>query len=111
MAQACTAVPLPTLGFIPYQNKCLIYEAQPHPDNLSLLQCAARNGKEDVSMVALRCPCGEELWWVGDTYEWVYFDDLNTSETHTEQITHCPGCGRQLDRRNLETVGALQDLQ
>jgi hypothetical protein len=63
-------------------------------------------------MVALRCPCGEEheiweeLWWVGGTHEWVYFDDLKTSETHAEQITHCPGCGRQLDRRSLKTVGA-----
>jgi hypothetical protein len=63
-------------------------------------------------MVALRCPCGGEheiwgeLWWVGGKHEWVYFDDLETSETHAEQVTHRPGCGRQLERRNLKIVGA-----
>jgi predicted RNA-binding Zn-ribbon protein involved in translation (DUF1610 family) len=85
-----------------------------HGVSLSLfrrLQYAARNLKGDEPMVALRCPCGGEheiwgeLWWVGGTHEWVYFDDLETSETHTEQITHCPGCGRQLERKNLKTVG------
>ncbi len=61
-------------------------------------------------MVALRCPCGGEheiwgeLWWVGGHhgYEWVFFDDLPASETYAEDITHCPGCGRLLERKNLK---------
>ena len=61
-------------------------------------------------MVALRCPCGGEheiwgeLWWVGGKHEWVYFDDLKTSETYAEDITHCPGCGRQLERKALNLI-------
>jgi hypothetical protein len=68
--------------------------------------------KGDEPMAALRCPCQKEhaiwgeLWWVGGKHEWVFFDDLQTSETYTEQITHCPACGRQLERRNLKTVSA-----
>jgi len=64
-------------------------------------------------MVALRCPCQQqrhkiwgELWWVGGNHEWewVFFDDLQTSETYAEDITHCPGCGRQLERKSLNLV-------
>ena len=63
-------------------------------------------------MVALRCPCGGEheiwgeLWWVGGQhgYEWVFFDDLQTSKTFAEDITHCPACSRQLERKNLKIV-------
>ena len=47
-----------------------------------------------------------ELWWIGGKHEWVFFDDLETSETHAEQITHCPACGRRLERKGLKTVGA-----
>jgi hypothetical protein len=41
-------------------------------------------------MVALRCPCERshelwgELWWAGGQYQWVFFDDLKTSETYSE---------------------------
>jgi hypothetical protein len=31
----------------------------------------------------------------------VFFDDLETSETYTEQVEHCPACGRRLERKNL----------
>lgn len=61
-------------------------------------------------MVALRCRCGQEqeiwgeVWWVGGKHDWVFFDDLATSEAYREQLTHCPGCGKQLERRNLEAV-------
>ena len=64
-------------------------------------------------MVALRCPCQQkshkiwgELWWVGghQEWEWVFFDDQQTSETYAEDITHCPGCGRQLERKALNLV-------
>jgi hypothetical protein len=66
--------------------------------------------KGDVPMAVLRCPCGGEheiwgeLWWVGGYHEWVFFDDLQTSETYSEDITHCPGCGRQLERKALNLV-------
>jgi hypothetical protein len=75
--------------------------------------CSSNNNRSSLSeegdepMVLLRCPCQEkhkiwgELWWVGGGHDWVFFDDLQTSETHAEQITHCPGCGRQLERKNL----------
>jgi len=55
-------------------------------------------------MVALRCRCQKkyeiwgELWWVGGEHEWMFFDDVETSETYTEQITHCPACGRPLEQ-------------
>jgi hypothetical protein len=58
-------------------------------------------------MVTLRCPCQQshelwgELWWVGGQHQWVFFDDLKTSETYSEQVTYCPACGRRLERKNL----------
>jgi hypothetical protein len=45
-----------------------------------------------------------EFWWVGREYKWVYFDDDETSETYAEQITHCTGCGRPLDRKTLKAT-------
>lgn len=59
-------------------------------------------------MVLLRCPCGQdralwgEYWWVGGEHRWVFFDDDQDSETYTEQVELCPGCGRQLERRHLK---------
>ena len=61
-------------------------------------------------MAALGCPCGQgheiwgELWWVEGKHEWVFFDDLETSETHGERVTHCLGCGRQLERKDLRAA-------
>jgi hypothetical protein len=63
-------------------------------------------------MAALRCPCNQEhkiwgeLWWVGGKHKWVFYDDLETNETYAENITHCPACGRRLERKNLMTVAA-----
>jgi hypothetical protein len=63
-------------------------------------------------MAALRCPCNQEhkiwgeLWWVGGKHEWVFYDDLETNETYAENITHCPACGRRLERKSLKTVAA-----
>jgi hypothetical protein len=34
----------------------------------------------------------------------VYFDDDETSETYTEQVTHCPGCGIPLERKALRAT-------
>jgi hypothetical protein len=51
-------------------------------------------------MAGLVCPCARggdlwgEFWWVDGEYKWVFFDDDNTSETYTEQVTHCFGCGK-----------------
>ena len=64
-------------------------------------------------MAVLKCPCEQEhriwgeVWWVGGRHEWVFFDDLETSETHGEQVTHCPVCGRRLERKNLRMTGNL----
>jgi hypothetical protein len=66
-------------------------------------------------LAALLCPCEREhkiwgeVWWVGGKHEWIFFDDLETSETHGEQLTHCPGCGRRLERRKLKAVGSRLD--
>jgi hypothetical protein len=37
----------------------------------------------------------------------VFFDDDNTSETFTEQVTNCPGCGRPLDRKTLKLTSPV----
>ena len=61
-------------------------------------------------MVALRCPCERgqelwgELWWAGGQYRWVFLDDEKTSVTYSEQVTYCPGCGKQLERGTLKPV-------
>jgi len=34
----------------------------------------------------------------------VFYDDLKTSETYSEQVAYCPECGRQLDRKILGLV-------
>jgi sarcosine oxidase delta subunit len=60
-------------------------------------------------MMMLLCPCSQEcriwaeFWWVGRGHQWVFFDD-QTSETHAEEVTHCPGCGRLLDRKTLKAA-------
>jgi len=64
-------------------------------------------------MAGLVCPCARggdlwgEFWWVDGEHKWVFFDDDNTSETYTEQITHCPRCGRPLDRKTLKATSAF----
>ena len=58
-------------------------------------------------MAELYCPCPEwhklcgELWWVDEKHRWVFFDDLQGSETYAEQVDHCPACGRHLERKSL----------
>lgn len=62
----------------------------------------------EKSLAALHCSCEQkrriwgEFWWVGKRHEWVFFDDQDRSETYTERrLTHCPACGRRLERKNL----------
>ena len=68
------------------------------------------SGLGDVPVAALYCSCEQhqpiwgEFWWVGGKYQWIFFDDQEWSETYTEQLTHCPGCGLRLERRNLDAV-------
>jgi hypothetical protein len=63
-------------------------------------------------MAALRCSCEQgtdiwgEVWWVGGSHRWVFFDDGKMSETYAEQITHCPGCGKTLERKELRAAAA-----
>jgi hypothetical protein len=60
----------------------------------------------------LYCSCEQrhkiwgEFWWVGGEYRWIFFDDSNTSETYAEQVTHCPACGRPLERKNLRVLSS-----
>jgi len=48
-------------------------------------------------MVVLYCPCPErhrlwgELWWAGEEHRWIFFDDLQNSETYAEQVEYCLG--------------------
>ena len=47
-------------------------------------------------MAELYCPCPGrrkiwgEFWWTEGKYQWVFFDDLETSETYAEQVEPCP---------------------
>ena len=67
-------------------------------------------------MVVLYCPCPErhrlwgELWWVGEEHRWIFFDDLQNSETYTEQVEYCPACGRPLERKDLRALTHVSDL-
>jgi len=45
-----------------------------------------------------------EFWWVEGRYLWVFFDDLETSDTYREQLTRCPECGWELERKNLGII-------
>jgi hypothetical protein len=73
----------------------------------------ARAHERGGSMAVLMCPCPRrsklwaEFWWVGREYRWIFFDDNETSETYSEQVTNCPGCGRPLDRKILKTASAF----
>jgi hypothetical protein len=61
-------------------------------------------------MVALRCTCEQgtnlwgEFWWIEGEHRWVFFDDEKTSETYGEELTHCPECGRSLERKGLRVT-------
>jgi hypothetical protein len=61
-------------------------------------------------MVALRCTCEQgtnlwgEFWWIEGEHRWVFFDDEKKSETYAEQLTHCPECGRSLERKGLRVT-------
>ena len=64
-------------------------------------------------MVVLYCPCPDkhrfwrELWWVEEEHRWVFFDDLEKSDTYAEHVEYCPACGRPLDRRDLGMIGRI----
>jgi hypothetical protein len=61
-------------------------------------------------MAELYCPCPErhklwgEFWWTEGKHRWVFFDDLQASETYAKQVERCPACGRLLERKNLRQV-------
>jgi len=63
-------------------------------------------------MADLYCPCPErhkiwgELWWVGAGHQWMFFDDLKSSETYAEQVEHCPACCRRLERKSLSMAAS-----
>ena len=51
-----------------------------------------------------------ELWWVGEGHRWVFFDDLQTSDTYAEQVEDCPSCGRPLKREALRMTGPAEGM-
>ena len=61
-------------------------------------------------MVALRCTCEQgtnlwgEFWWIEGEHRWMFFDAEKTSETYGEELTHCPKCGRSLERKGLRAT-------
>jgi hypothetical protein len=65
---------------------------------------------EGGHMVALRCGCEQgtdlwgEFWWIEGEHRWVFFDEEKTNETYGEQLTHCPHCGRLLERKALKVT-------
>jgi hypothetical protein len=46
-------------------------------------------------------PLWAEFWWIEGEHRWVFFDDEKTSESYGEELTHCPECGRLLERKGL----------
>ena len=52
---------------------------------------------QHYDMVSLCEKCGHRLWLEKHPVESIratlYFDDDETSDTHAEHVTHCPGCG------------------
>ena len=62
-------------------------------------------------MAELYCPCPGrhklwgEFWWVEGKHRWVFFDDLETSETYTQRVERCPTCDRRLERKDLVEGG------
>ncbi len=66
-------------------------------------------------MVILYCTCAPrhrfwgELWLVQDDNRWVFFDDLEKSDTYAEQVEYCPACGSPLERRDLRMIGPEEE--
>ncbi len=57
------------------------------------------------------CGCGHEIWCEAFVEEnlvsLVFFDDVESSETYTEQIVQCPECGRLPAERLLNSQRSL----
>jgi hypothetical protein len=67
-------------------------------------------------MAVLYHPCPKrhrlwaELWWSEEGHRWVFFDDLETSDTYAEQVEYCPSCGRPLKREGLRMIGSSEGM-
>ncbi len=65
-------------------------------------------------MAELYCPCPDrhklwgEFWWTGAEHRWVFFDDLEDSDTYAKQVEYCPSCGQPLERRELSMMGPVE---
>ena len=61
------------------------------------------------------CSCAHkiwcEVWYEEDFVRLIFFDDVETSETYTEQITQCPGCGGCSFVAALLTKSTFQNLK
>ena len=63
-------------------------------------------------MAKLRCSCRQgmavwgEVWWAGGGPRWVFYDDEKTSETYSQRIGSCPGCGKAFDRKDMLSPSA-----
>ena len=66
-------------------------------------------------MVVPYHPCPErhrlwgEFWWVEGEYRWIFFDDLESSDTYAEQVEYCPSCGRPLERKGLTRIWTTEE--
>ncbi len=61
------------------------------------------------------CRCAHQFlckvsYYDEDLVSLVFFDDVESSESYAEQITHCPECRQLLVERLLETPHALKTL-
>ena len=68
--------------------------------NTEFVACVTITGhiptKRGGPKAELYCPRPErhklwgEFWWKESKYQWLFFDDVETSETYAEQVEHCP---------------------
>jgi hypothetical protein len=74
-----------------------------------LPQREARTDGRTILSVRAQTQTLGEFWWTEGKYQWVFFDDVDASETYAEQVERCPACGRPLERKNLSMAVIAAD--
>lgn len=58
-------------------------------------------------MATLYCGCRHsiwsDLWWTEDGAVMLFMDNQRSSDSYGRQVTHCPGCGRELRLEKLSS--------